>query len=137
LTISSGGNILGTTSFQVLPAPAPYLNVLDEKYAQIDDNNPIERTTVLKMVLKPDENFLNLMPKEANYRVSKINYALFRNGKKINEGTKPDAELDLKTLNSKSGDVLQITVGQGERISSRGQTEAVTLMQPKATFFIK
>lgn len=137
LYITSGGRGVGETLFRVIPTPPPYLHIVYKNYTSIDDSKPIEATAQIAVFAKPDDVFMNLMPKEANYKVLKINYDVFRNQTKVIEGSTKDNEIDLATLKLKSGDVLQITLEQVERVNAFGKTETVKLKQPKATFFIK
>lgn len=137
LTVSSGGKVVGTTEFRVNPVPPPSVFLGNSSGGEVKIKDPIPPVAGLKIIAKPDETFLNTLPKEANYRVTGVSYVVFRGGKSAGQGRSADGSINLASLNTRPGDAVQITVEGVQRVNSQGKIEQVTITQPYIAFFLR
>ncbi|WP_303309403.1 gliding motility protein GldM [Hymenobacter sp. BT730] len=129
LSVSSGGNPIGSQTFQVRPIPKPEIKcVVGGREANEKQGTPI--TAVRNMSLKaiPDAGFATFLPDDARFRVTRYELTLVR-GKRPVAGTRtingPDANLSDIVNTAREGDRLYIEVKEVQRMNFQGNTEEV------------
>jgi gliding motility-associated protein GldM len=136
LQVSSGGKNVGQVEFRVNPVPPPSVVLVNNAGGVIQLKDPIPPSRY-RVMAKPDETFANTLPKEANYRVTGVNYTLFRGGRSVGTKSSPDGSIDLISMGTRPGDGVQITVSNVQRINSRQQAEPAKVTQPYIGFFLR
>ncbi|TAE19365.1 MAG: gliding motility protein GldM [Bacteroidetes bacterium] len=137
LSVSSSGKNVGDAVFRVNPVPPPSVFLGNSTGGEVNIKNPIPPVAGLRIVAKPDETFLNTLPKEAQYRVTGVTCTVFRGGKSVNSVKSSDGGINLAALSTRPGDAVQLTIDNVQRINSRGQIEEVKVSQPYISFFLK
>ncbi len=131
LNVSSGGNAIGSQTFQVRPIPKPSI----EAYAggrPINDKQGTPGTAVRSFSLRaiPDAGFATFLPDDAKFRVSRYEVTLVR-GKRPAIGTKtisgPTADLSDVVNAYREGDRLYVEVKDVQRQNFQGTVEAVNM----------
>ena len=137
LSVSSGGKNVGLVEFRVNPVPPPSVFLANSAGGPINITNALPPVQGLNVVAKPDETFLNTLPKEAVYRVTGLTYTLFRGGKSAGSLKSSNGSINLDALKTRAGDGVMILIDGVQRINSRGQIEEVKLLQNTISFFVK
>lgn len=131
LNVSSGGNAIGSQTFQVRPIPKPSI----EAYAggrPVNDKQGTPGTAVRSFTLKaiPDAGFATFLPDDAKFRVSRYEVTLVR-GKRPAIGTmtfnSPQADLSAVVNAYREGDRLYVEVKDVQRQNFQGNVEAVNM----------
>lgn len=131
LNVSSGGNAIGSQTFQVRPIPKPTI----EAFAggrPVNDKQGTPGTAVRSFSLKaiPDAGFLTFLPDDAKFRVSRYEVTLVR-GKRPALGTKtvsgPQADLSDVVNAYREGDRLYVEVKEVQRQNFQGGVEPVSV----------
>lgn len=131
LNVSSGGNAIGSQTFQVRPIPKPSI----EAYAggrPVNDKQGTPGTAVRSFSLRaiPDAGFATFLPDDAKFRVSRYEVTLVR-GKRPAIGTKtisgPTADLSDVVNAYREGDRLYVEVKDVQRQNFQGNVEAVNM----------
>ena len=131
LNVSSGGNAIGSQTFQVRPIPKPSI----EAFAggrPVNDKQGTPGTAVRSFSLKaiPDAGFATFLPDDAKFRVSRYEVTLVR-GKRPAIGTKtisgPTADLSDVVNAYREGDRLYVEVKDVQRQNFQGNVEAVNM----------
>lgn len=135
LTVSNGGNVLGTETFDVKKVPAPDI-VITSRNQPIDFEKGVTAAalTTIKVSAEPDENFAREVPKDARYRVAKINVKLARAGRQIKAEDFTSENVDLRAWRSefRKGDNLIVKVESVLRRTFQGDNERV---KPTTTIY--
>lgn len=78
ITVSSGGNRIGTQSFTVKPIPEPKVSILDRTNRRADNipSIPASNATRLSIKVNPDANFAQEAPDDRVYVVQKGTYTV-------------------------------------------------------------
>jgi gliding motility-associated protein GldM len=131
LNVSSGGNAIGSQTFQVRPIPKPEIKcIVGGREANEKQGTPI--TAVRNMSLKaiPDAGFATFLPEDARFRVTRYEITLVR-GKRPAMPTRtvngPDANLNDVVNSAREGDRLYIEVKEVQRMNFQGNTEQVNV----------
>jgi gliding motility-associated protein GldM len=131
LNVSSGGNPIGSQTFQVRPIPKPEIKcIVGGREANEKQGTPI--TAVRNMSLKavPDAGFATFLPQDARYRVTRYEVTLVR-GKRPAMPTipvnGPDINLNAVVNSAREGDRLYIEVKEVQRMNFQGNTEQVNV----------
>ena len=131
LNVSSGGNAIGSQTFQVRPIPKPTIECyVGGRLANEKQGTP--GTAVRNMVLKavPDAGFLTFLPDDARYRVSRYEVTLVR-GKRPAIPTKtitgPEANLSDIVNAYREGDRIYVEVKDVQRQNFQGNVEPVSV----------
>ncbi len=131
LNVSSGGNAIGSQTFQVRPIPKPTI----EAFAggrPVNDKQGTPGTAVRSLTLRaiPDAGFLTFLPDDARFRVSRYEVTLVR-GKRPALQTKtisgPTADLSDVVNAYREGDRLYIEVKDVQRQNFQGNIEPVNV----------
>ena len=131
LNVSSGGNAIGSQTFQVRPIPKPSI----EAFAggrPVNDKQGTPGTAVRSFSLKaiPDAGFATFLPDDAKFRVSRYEVTLVR-GKRPAIQTKsisgPTADLSDVVNAYREGDRLYVEVKDVQRQNFQGNVEAVNM----------
>ncbi|WP_046243990.1 type IX secretion system motor protein PorM/GldM [Hymenobacter terrenus] len=131
LSVSSGGNAIGSQTFQVRPIPKPTI----EAFAggrPVNDKQGTPGTAVRSFSLKaiPDAGFATFLPDDARFRVSRYEVTLVR-GKRPAIPTKtvsgPQADLSDVVNAYREGDRLYVEVKDVQRQNFQGNIEPVNV----------
>ncbi|MBG8553200.1 type IX secretion system motor protein PorM/GldM [Hymenobacter guriensis] len=131
LSVSSGGNAIGSQTFQVRPIPKPDIKCfVGGREANEKQGTPIVAVRNMNMRAVPDAGFATFLPEDARYRVSRYEVTLVR-GRRPAMGTRsisgPDANLTDVVNAAQSGDRLYIEVKEVQRKNFQDNTENVNV----------
>ncbi|MBF9221537.1 type IX secretion system motor protein PorM/GldM [Hymenobacter ruricola] len=131
LNVSSGGNPIGSQTFQVRPIPKPTIQCfVGGREANEKQGTP--GTAVRSMTLKavPDAGFATFLPEDARFRVTRYEVTLVR-GRRPALATKtisgPQADLSDVVNAYRDGDRLYVEVKEVQRMNFQGTTEPVSV----------
>ncbi|MBJ6107787.1 gliding motility protein GldM [Hymenobacter sp. BT523] len=131
LNVSSGGNAIGSQTFQVRPIPKPTIQCfVGGREANEKQGTP--GTAVRSMTLKavPDAGFATFLPDDARFRVTRYEVTLVR-GRRPALATKtvngPQADLSDVVNAYRDGDRLYVEVKEVQRMNFQGSTEPVSV----------
>lgn len=132
LTVSSGGNKIGSREFNVRQIPAPEITPFSSDGKQINLKLGISARTP-KIFVKPipDESFKQFLPDDAKFRIAQAEVTLVSGGlgrKTIRVGE----EINVASLGARKGDNIVIEIKKVERQNFRKEVEDF----PKFTRFI-
>ena len=131
LNVSSGGNAIGSQTFQVRPIPKPTI----ECYVggrQVNEKQGTPGTAMRSMNLRaiPDAGFATFLPDDAKYRVSRYEVTLVR-GRRPALATRtitgPTANLSDVVDAYRDNDRLYIEVKEVQRQNFQGNVETVNV----------
>ena len=131
LNVSSGGNAIGSQTFQVRPIPKPTIECFVGG-RPINEKQGTPGTAVRSMTLKaiPDAGFLTFLPEDARFRVTRYEVTLVR-GRRPALATKtvngPQADLSDIVNAYREGDRIYVEVKEVQRMNFQGVTEAVNV----------
>jgi gliding motility-associated protein GldM len=129
LSVSSGGNAIGSQTFQVRPIPKPEIQCwVGGRPANEKQGTPV--TAVRNMILKavPDAGFATFLPEDARYRVTRYEVTLVRGKRPAMPPmtfNSPDANLTSVVNAGREGDRLYIEVKEVKRMNFRDELEDV------------
>ncbi|SHI33916.1 gliding motility-associated protein GldM [Hymenobacter daecheongensis DSM 21074] len=129
LNVSSGGNAIGSQTFQVRPIPKPDIQCwVGGRPANEKQGTPV--TAVRNMILKavPDAGFATFLPDDARYRVTRYEVTLVRGKRPAMPPMTfngPDANLTSVVNAGREGDRLYIEVKEVKRMNFQDQMEDV------------
>lgn len=133
LTVSSGGNVIGTENFKVKRIPKPEIKVY-QGAKEID----MKRGTKgcprsIKIIADPDESFASFLPKDAKFRVAQSEVTLVRSGRGVKslKPKGPDVNLSSLASQARAGDVIVIEVKKVQRRNFQGKVEDFPNYGPK------
>ncbi|QNH61964.1 gliding motility protein GldM [Hymenobacter sediminicola] len=131
LSVSSGGNPIGSQTFQVRPIPKPEIKcIVGGREANEKQGTPITAVRNLSLKAIPDAGFATFLPEDARYRVSRYEVTLVR-GKRPAMPTRtvngPDVSLNDVVNSAREGDRLYIEVKEVQRMNFQGNTEQVNV----------
>jgi len=131
LNVSSGGNAIGSQTFQVRPIPKPEIQcVVGGRPANEKQGTPITAVRNMQLRAVPDAGFATFLPQDARYRVARYEITLVR-GKRPAMPTRtvngPTADLSDVVNSAREGDRLYIEVKQVQRMNFQDQTEEVNV----------
>jgi hypothetical protein len=144
---AKSGNITQNFELNVRPVPPPTVYLAN--YAtqeEINLRNPIELDKINQLVVKPDADFAQILPAEAQYEVFNAYASVFRNGRCIVTLQTYNGKFDWDKLsfneNTKekrilSGDAIQVTVEKVMRNTAKGSRQESRVLQPYISFFVK
>ncbi|AFM04960.1 gliding motility-associated protein GldM [Bernardetia litoralis DSM 6794] len=124
LSVSSGGNKIGTKNFSVKMIPKPTIKA---KGLNLKQGGACPRSITLNAV--PDASFLDQLPRDARYRVSGFTVTLARGKRVIGTAKSNGPTANLASIGSKAkpGDRLVIEVKGVQRRNFQNKTENVTI----------
>ena len=131
LNVSSGGNAIGSQTFQVRPIPKPTIECFVGG-RQVNEKQGTPGTAVRSMTLRaiPDAGFATFLPDDARYRVSRYEVTLVR-GRRPALPTRtvngPEANLGDIVNAYREGDRIYIEVKEVQRLNFQGNVETVNV----------
>ncbi|KAA0991472.1 type IX secretion system motor protein PorM/GldM [Dyadobacter aurulentus] len=130
ITVSNGGNVLGSEPFRVNKVPKPSLEVRVNG-APFDERRgaPASGTRSIQVVAVPDESFKNFSPEDAKFRVAEVEVSLARGTRRINGVTLRGGGGSISSLaqQAQPGDRYVITVLKVERQNFKGAVNEVEM----------
>jgi len=128
LTVSNGGNALGTETFSVKKPPLPSYS-FKSRGKEIDMKNGIKATSFrsLDVAAIADENFKREVPKDAKYRIREVEIILARGTRPVKRETVKKQKINLASYASQArpGDILVVEIKRVERKTYQGKNERV------------
>ena len=131
LNVSSGGNAIGSQTFQVRPIPKPTIECFVGG-RPVNEKQGTPGTAVRSMNLRaiPDAGFATFLPDDARYRVSRYEVTLVR-GRRPALPTKtisgPTADLSDVVNAYRDGDRIYVEVKEVQRQNFQGTVETVNI----------
>ena len=131
LNVSSGGNAIGSQTFQVRPIPKPTIECFVGG-RQANEKQGTPGTSVRSMNLRaiPDAGFATFLPDDARFRVTRYEVTLVR-GRRPAIPTKtingPQADLSDIVNTYREGDRIYVEVKEVQRMNFQGNTESVSI----------
>jgi gliding motility-associated protein GldM len=130
LSVSSGGNAIGSQTFKVRRVPQPSLGVfVGNRPADIRNGEATAPRSLLIRAI-PDPSFEAALPNEARYAVTEAEIILAKGGRRP-AGTKttnsPMVDLSQLAAQAESGDAFVIEVKKVVRKNFKDQTEEVEI----------
>lgn len=124
LSVSSGGNPIGTKSFNVKLVPKPDIRA---RGLNIKQGGACPRSITIDAI--PDQSFKDQLPKDARYRVSGFTVTLARGKRVIGSANSNGPTANISDLGSKAkeGDRLVIEVKSVQRMNFQNQVENVSI----------
>lgn len=131
LSVSSGGNPIGSQTFQVRPIPKPDIQCwVGGRPANEKQGTPITAVRNMNLKAVPDAGFATFLPDDARFRVSRYEVTLVR-GKRpampMIPVNGPNADLSRVVDQAREGDRLYIEVKEVQRMNFQGNTEQVNV----------
>ncbi|WP_421764061.1 gliding motility protein GldM [Ekhidna sp.] len=122
LTVSSGGNVIGSREFSVRGIPAPDIKVFTSA-GEVNMKEGIpSRTPELILRAIPDESFAQFLPNDAKFRVAEAEVTLVSGG--LGRGSVRAGErINLRSMGGRKGDQLVIEIKKVQRQNFRKQIE--------------
>ena len=124
VSVSSGGNAIGSERFKVRPIPKPELvPLVNGRPIDVKRGVPAQSIRAVEIQAVADEGFKQLLPNEARYRVTKWKAYLVRNNAPIDQGdyNGPSANLSNFAAKASKGDRVVIEVLEVKRLNYRGE----------------
>lgn len=137
MTVSSGGNRIGTEKFKVKPVPKPTIEVFSRGKA-VNQKIGEKISNIRSLQIKPvaEEGFAALLPKDARYRVTRWTITLARGPRPVGQAINATGqEVNLTSLIklAKPGDRLSIEVKTVKRRNFRDETENTSVTNKYVT----
>ncbi|MFT7033565.1 MAG: gliding motility-associated protein GldM [Cyclobacteriaceae bacterium] len=128
LGVSSNGNKIGDVDYGVSRIPAPEVTVLSgRKPVDLRKGVAVRSLRGLAVRAIPDESFKSALPKDANFRVTKVKITLGRGGRAVNSVNSTSENIGSKigalAGQARAGDILQIETVEVMRANFRKDTE--------------
>ncbi|UXP33758.1 gliding motility protein GldM [Reichenbachiella agarivorans] len=127
LSVSSGGNLIGTEEFKVKRIPKPEILIYSGG-KQVDEKRGTKGCPrSIKIQAEADESFAQFLPKDALFRVAESEVTLVRSGRAVQSVRPkgPDVNLSQLAGEARPGDVLVIEVKKVQRRNFKGAIEDV------------
>ena len=131
LSVSSGGNPIGSQTFQVRPIPKPDIQCwVGGRPANEKQGTPVTAVRNMNLKAVPDVGFATFLPDDARFRVSRYEVTLVR-GKRpampMIPVSGPNADLTSVVNAAREGDRLYIEVKGVQRQNFQGNVEDVNM----------
>ncbi|MCU0438627.1 MAG: gliding motility protein GldM [Raineya sp.] len=129
LSVSSGGSRVGERKFGVKAVPLARVAVMMGG-TEVDISQGISsRLANLSIIIKPDPNFAQALPKEANYRADGVSIALKSGGRTV-ANVSGLGSLGSLSARAKPGDLYSIKVTDVKRTNFRGSVLPAKVANP-------
>jgi len=128
LSVKNDGNTLSVEEFDVKKVPPPSVQLTSRgKPIDLENGVPGASLATLRVSAEADENFAREVPKDARYRVRRIEVKLARAGRQVKTGKFSSENVDLRSWRSlfRKGDNLVIKVENITRRTYQGENERV------------
>ncbi len=126
LSVSNAGSNLGTETFDVKKVPPPNINITSRgRTVDFEKGMRAAQLSEIRVAAEADENFKREVPKDAKYRVRKINVKLARAGRQIKAQDFTSESVNLASWRSqfRPGDNLIVKVENVTRRTYTGENE--------------
>ncbi|MEM6641739.1 MAG: gliding motility protein GldM [Bacteroidota bacterium] len=122
LTVSSGGNTIGSREFGVRDIPAPEIKVFTSQ-GEVNQKEGIPyNTPELYLKAIPDESFAQFLPDDAKFRIAEAEVTLVSGG--LGRGsTRAGEKVNLRGMNGRKGSQIVIEIKKVQRQNFRKQVE--------------
>ena len=122
LTVSSGGNTIGSREFGVRDIPAPEIKVFTSQ-GEVNYKEGIDfNTPELFLRAIPDESFAQFLPDDAKFRIAEAEVTLVSGG--LGRGSVRTGEkVNLRGMNGRKGAQIVIEIKKVQRQNFRKQVE--------------
>ncbi len=122
MTVSSGGNVVGSREFGVRAIPAPTIKVFTSQ-GEINYKEGIDANTPeIYLRAFADESFAEFLPNDAKFRIAEAEVTLVSGG--LGRGSKRTGEtVSLRGMNARKGSTLAIEIKSVQRQNFRKQVE--------------
>ncbi len=137
MTVSNGGNVVGSQTFNVrrIPAPsiAPYIG---SRPVNLKTGMPA-KTPKINIKAQSDEDFQKFLPKDAKFRVTEAIITLVRSGSEVRRITvkNPKANISSLTAQARKGDLLAIEVKKVVRANFKNEIEPFNNIPTTSRYF--
>ncbi len=124
ISVSSGGNMIGTEKFKVRPVPKPAVKPFaNGRELNIKMGLDAPYPTSIEMRAVPEEGFAALLPKDARFKVASTEVTLVRSKRPVGSPVRGDDRIGIGGLMSQArpGDKLIIEVKDVKRMNFKGQ----------------
>ncbi|QJX47072.1 gliding motility protein GldM [Hymenobacter taeanensis] len=131
LNVSSGGNPIGSQTFEVRPIPKPEIKcIVGGREANEKQGTPITAVRNMQLRAVADAGFSTFLPDDARFRVTRYEVTLVR-GRRPALPTipvnGPNVDLSSVVNSAREGDRLYIEVKEVQRMNFQGNTEQVNV----------
>ncbi|MCC9135851.1 gliding motility protein GldM [Pontibacter silvestris] len=136
INVSSGGNAIGSETFNVRPIPKPEIVAfVNGKPVDAKRGVPAQSFRAVELRAIPDEGFSQALPNEARYRVTKWRAYLVRNNQPVDQAefSTPTANLTNFAAKANKGDRVLMEVLDVKRLNYQGNAVDVNVGQPNFT----
>lgn len=133
LSVSSGGNLIGTQEFKVKRIPKPEIKVMVGG-KEVDQKRGLKRAPrSIKLAAVADESFSAFLPKDSRFRVTASEITLVRSGRGVKslKPKGPDVNLSQLASLAKPGDALVIEIKKVARRNFKGEVEPFNNFAPR------
>lgn len=122
LTVSSGGNTIGSREFGVRAIPAPDIKVFTSQ-GEVNLKDGIDSNTPeLFLRAIPDESFAQFLPDDAKFRIAEAEITLVSGG--LGRGSvRAGEKVNLRGMSGRKGDQIVIEIKKVQRQNFRKQVE--------------
>ena len=131
LNVSSGGNPIGSQTFQVRPIPKPDVQCwVGGRPVNEKQGTPITAVRNMNMKAVPDAGFATFLPDDARFRVSRYEVTLVRGKRPVMQAITvngPNVDLSSVVNTAREGDRLYIEVKGVQRQNFQGNVEDVNV----------
>ncbi|MCY4418833.1 MAG: gliding motility protein GldM [Cytophagales bacterium] len=125
LSVSSGGNKIGSQNFKVKRIPRPEIKVYSNG-REVDQKKGVKRAPrSLNIRAVSDESFEQFLPKDARFRVTGAEIALVRAGRAVSVTRATSGKISIANLaaQARPGDAIVIEVKNVQRLNFRKDIE--------------
>ncbi|UYZ61920.1 type IX secretion system motor protein PorM/GldM [Hymenobacter weizhouensis] len=131
LSVSNGGNSIGSQTFQVRPIPKPEIKcIVGGREANEKQGTPVNAVRNMQLRAVPDAGFATFLPEDARYRVTRYEVTLVRGKRPAMPAISvngPNVDLSSVVNSAREGDRLYIEVKEVQRMNFQGNTEPVNV----------
>ncbi|WP_053406603.1 gliding motility protein GldM [Persicobacter sp. CCB-QB2] len=132
LTVSSGGNVIGTENFKVRQIPLPTIEIFNMKGKKVNLKNGESSANMRKVRLQatPDKSFAEFLPNDSKYRIQEAEITLAQGSRPVAKPIKvTNGQADLGAImgKAKAGMRLVVEVKKVVRKNFRNEIEVVDM----------
>lgn len=128
LSVSSGGNLIGSEPFNVRRVPKPEVKVFSRN-RPVDMKQGVAAATLRGIELRaiPDPDFKAALPKDARYRVTRYVVTLARGKRAVASANVSGPKINLTSMVQKArpGDRIVVELKEVQRMNFKNRTENV------------
>ncbi len=124
ISVSSGGNLIGTEKFNVRPVPKPEVRAFaNGREMDVKRGLDAPYPSTIEMRAKADEGFSNFLPRDARFQVSTFEVFLVRGRKPVGSvrGDNGRASIGGLAAQARPGDRILVEIKGVKRMNFKGQ----------------